>query len=299
MATELPRITLVTPSLNQGEYLAETLDSVLSQGYPNLEYIVIDGGSSDASVEILQRYSRHLRYWVSEPDRGQSDALIKGFSRATGELMNWINADDLLRPGSLQAVADAWVAEPADLIVGEDIQFTASVDQPVGHFKPAGYTHPGCLRFWDGKFRYHQPPCFFSRRAYVDCGGLRRDLHYVMDYDLYCRMLAVPAVRVVYLDRVLSAFRLHPAAKTSRAKARFLAEQRSVSRPRWPSDWNIGDEQLAMDRYSAECALFQAAEALRSRDLRASGRAFAAALAYAPLHATGFAFRRGWERLAD
>ena len=296
MAFELPRITLVTPSLNQGEFLEETLDSALSQGYPNLEYMVIDGGSTDASVEIIKRYSQYLSYWISEPDRGQSDALIKGFARATGEIMNWINADDLLRPGALALVALTWDTLHSDLIIGEDQQFNVCVDQPVGRFRPAGYAHPECLRFWNGRFHYHQPPTFFSRRAYLAAGGLRADLHYVMDYDLYCRILALPDVQVSYLDQVLSAFRLHPAAKTARAKSRFLTELRSVSRPRWPVEWNAAGEQLAMDRHSAECSLFQAAQSLRSRDLRASGSALLAALRFAPLHAAGFALKRGWER---
>ncbi|MGE4070527.1 MAG: glycosyltransferase family 2 protein [Lysobacterales bacterium] len=287
-----PRITLVTPSYNQGQFLEQTIDSVLSQGYPNLDYIVIDGGSTDDSVGVIRKHGRHLSYWVSEPDSGQSDALIKGFSRGTGELINWINSDDLLQPGALHAVAESWLQTPSTFVVGQDHQFSSGPDQPVGHFLPAGYAHPDCLKFWSGRFRYHQPPTFMSRAAYDAVGGLRPDLHYVMDYDLYCRMLALPGASVRYLDRVLSAFRLHPGAKTARAKAGFLAELREVSQALWPADWDHEVELQAMNRYSAECALFQAAESFRSRDLRSCSRALGTAARLAPWHAARFALSR-------
>ena len=112
-----PRITLVTPSFNQGQYLEQTLRSVLDQGYPNLEYIVVDGGSTDDSVEITKRYADRLAWWVSEKDAGQSDALDKGFARATGEVFGYINSDDVLYPGALDAVAKAY-AQGARWIVG-------------------------------------------------------------------------------------------------------------------------------------------------------------------------------------
>ncbi len=287
-----PRITLVTPSYNQGRYLEAALISVLAQNYPNLEYFVVDGGSTDDSVAILSRYTDCLSWWVSEPDAGQSDAIIKGFSRATGEILNWLNADDLLRPGALQAVARAWRDTSAEVIAGGDRQFRDDPEQPVSHFRPEGYQYPDCLRFWSGRFRYHQPCTFFSHTLYLRVGGLDQDLHYVMDYDLYCRMLADPACRVTYLDKELSAFRLHNAAKTSRAKAAFLTELRQVSQRYWLTAGLEHDERRAMDRYSAECALFQGVEAARRRDWRRLGAACAAAWRYAPDHAASFVLRR-------
>src|SRR5688500_5578389 len=104
----LPRITIVTPSYNQGRFLEQTIRSVLDQGYPNLEYIIVDGASTDDSVQIIRRYEKHLAWWVSEKDKGQSDALNKGFNRATGDLFGFINSDDYLYPGSLDAVARAY-----------------------------------------------------------------------------------------------------------------------------------------------------------------------------------------------
>src|SRR5688572_11561284 len=102
---QLPSITVITPSYNQGRYIEETIDSVLSQGYPSLEYIVIDGGSADNSVEIIRKYEPYLAYWVSEKDRGQAHAINKGLARSTGELWNWSNSDDVLAPGALHRVA--------------------------------------------------------------------------------------------------------------------------------------------------------------------------------------------------
>ena len=116
--SELPRISIVTPSYNQGRFIEETIQSVLGQGYPNVEYIIIDGGSTDNTVEIIRKYAKHLTYWVSEPDRGQSHAINKGLARCTGDLFGWINSDDVLMPGALEVVAEAWRRRPGRIISG-------------------------------------------------------------------------------------------------------------------------------------------------------------------------------------
>jgi len=284
MTDTLPRISLVTPSFQQGRFLAETIESVLDQGYPNLQYIVVDGGSRDESVDVIQRYADHLDWWVSEPDQGQSDALRKGFARADGVLMNWLNSDDLLRPGALHAVAESWLASGADLILGEDLPFTDDPTQPVGHFHPGGQRWPDCLKFWSGEFLYHQPCSFFSARAWRASGGLDASLHYVMDYDLYCRILALPDCRVEILERPLSAFRLHADAKTSAQRPRFLEEQALVSRRYWQAG---GLDPVRCERelraYSARCRFHQGIEALRRRHLGEGFRRLGHGLALSPL----------------
>jgi GT2 family glycosyltransferase len=268
MTQPLPRITLVTPSFQQGRFLAQTIESVLRQDYPNLQYIVVDGGSTDDSLAVIHQYADRLDWWVSEPDQGQSDALRKGFARADGELLNWLNSDDLLRPGALHAVAEAWRTSGADLIVGEDLPFVEDPDRPVGHFRPGDHRWPDCLRFWNGKFRYHQPCTFFSARAFAASGGLDVTLHYAMDYDLYCRILALPDCQVATLERPLSAFRLHAEAKTSAQRPRFLEEQSRVSRRYWQVgglDASQADRELRA--YSARCRFHQGIDALRARQL--------------------------------
>ena len=120
--TSAPRITIITPSLNQGEFLEDTIHSILNQNYPNLEYFIVDGGSTDNSVDIIKKYEHRINWWVSEPDRGQSHAINKGLVRATGDIINWINSDDLLFPGALQRVASCYQRHygKVHLMVGEN-----------------------------------------------------------------------------------------------------------------------------------------------------------------------------------
>jgi glycosyltransferase involved in cell wall biosynthesis len=293
MDAALPRISIITPSLNQARFLEETIASVLSQGYPNLEYFIIDGGSTDGSVEIIRRYEEKLTGWVSEPDQGQSDAIIKGFARAGGDIMNWINSDDALMPGALRFVAKAFMASRADLIVGGDVHYKDSLATPVGQFRPSGYAYPDCLRFWNGRFRYHQPCTFFRRETYEKAGGLNKALHYVMDYDLYCRMLRLPGSRVVYIPAVLSKFRLHEAAKTATQKRAFLEEQRAVSQAHWTNAGFVrAAEAAAMDAYTAECLFHQASDELRRGRFGAARRSAAAGLRARPFHFLRYAVRR-------
>lgn len=122
---KFPKISIVTPSFNQAQFLGETIESVLAQRYPNLEYFVFDGGSTDGSVEILQRYGSRLTYWESRPDKGQADAIAKGFCRATGDLLNWLNSDDLLAPHALQHIANLAGSRPdADLLAASVENFS-------------------------------------------------------------------------------------------------------------------------------------------------------------------------------
>ncbi len=223
-----PRITIVTPSFNQARYIEETIRSVLLQGYPNLEYIIIDGGSTDGSVEIIRKYADHLAYWVSEPDEGQSDGIAKGFERATGDLLAWLNSDDLYTPGALAAIGRAYMEHPGAIVAGDVQNFGAGRDRLVRHRE---ITLSNVIRFWEGR-TWHQPGIFFPRAVYFQAGGLDRGLRYTMDYDLLCRML--PLAPVVYTHTVVARFRVHAASKTTtQAGVGFLLENSLVSRRYW------------------------------------------------------------------
>lgn len=205
----LPSISIVTPSFNQAEYLEETIQSVLSQDYPNFEYIVIDGGSTDGSVEIIERYASYLRYWVSEPDRGQADAIVKGFQHATGEVLSWLNSDDVYLPGALSKVGEIFCRWPElGFVTGDYVRIGA--DSRIVR----------CLRLPKLKVGLYfptmnwiaQPSAFFTREAFVGVGGLDIGLGYSMDYDLWCRFIT-HGVKSRHIRAYLSAFRRHPSSK--------------------------------------------------------------------------------------
>lgn len=205
-----PRITVVTPSYNQGQFLEETLRSVLDQNYPNLELIVIDGGSTDNSVEIIRRYAPRLAYWVSERDKGQSEAINKGFARATGDILTWLNSDDCLCPGSLVAVAEFFQQHPEFGAVigdqevidgaGRQVDFKKSV--PVGFWLAF---HSACA--------IPQPATIFTRQALAAAGPIDESIRYQMDYDFFLRMLHA-GVRFSTLQVPIAKFRLHGDSKT-------------------------------------------------------------------------------------
>lgn len=219
-----PRVTIVTPSFNQADYLEETIRSVLLQEYPNLEYIVIDGGSTDGSVAILERYSPWLDHWVSEPDAGQSDAINKGLSRATGEWFNWINSDDCLLPGALAAIAAA-AAPGLDLICGREVVGTTLAGAlDAGHTRLADDLETTLVHH-----RVCQQGMFFRLAKVRAVGGLRSELHYVMDLDLLARVLLRSGLGSARpLPSRLAFFRQHAAAKTHLVFPRFLHEERRL-----------------------------------------------------------------------
>ncbi|MDD9936101.1 MAG: glycosyltransferase family 2 protein [Myxococcales bacterium] len=205
--SDLPRISIVTPSFNQGRFIAQTLDSVLGQGYPNLEYIVVDGGSTDGTIEILDRYRDRLSVCISEPDEGQSDALIKGFSRATGEIRGWLCSDDLLLPGALARVAES--CPPEGWLIG-----SARVIDADG--RTTGTVAHDRYRRGDILFNSYiltQVSVFWSAALQQRVRGIERSLHYCMDFDLWTQFERECAPRVI--DDVLAAFRVHEDAKTA------------------------------------------------------------------------------------
>jgi glycosyltransferase involved in cell wall biosynthesis len=208
-----PRITVVTPSFNQGRFLAPCIESILSEDYPNLEYFIVDGGSTDESLRVIERYRDRIAWWVSEPDGGQSDAINKGFRRATGDLVAWLNADDYYLPGALRAVVEAYRANPAASFYFGDGLRVDEEGRPIARFAPEGNDRfdPTALVYG---LNYILQPSTFINRAYLERAGyLDVDLKYGMDSDLWMRLakLAPP----VAIPACLSASREYATTKTS------------------------------------------------------------------------------------
>ncbi len=215
-----PKISIVTPSFNQGQYIEETILSVVNQNYPNVEHLVVDGGSTDATQEVLEKYRKHLAYAVSEPDKGQSQAINKGLGRATGEILTWLNSDDMLAPGALAAVAMGFATNPqADIISG--ICCLYENGRIIGRHITASQDGPLLLdelldldgAWLVGQF-FYQPEVFFSRGLWEKAGGrVDESLYYSMDYDLWVRF-AEAGGTLHAVGRPLAWYRVHPDQKT-------------------------------------------------------------------------------------
>jgi glycosyltransferase involved in cell wall biosynthesis len=237
-----PRISVVTPSYNQGRFLEATLRSVLLQGYADLEYIVIDGGSTDESVHILRRYEPWLAGWVSEPDRGQSDAINKGFAHATGEILAWLNSDDLYEPGALTYVGQVFAARPNCALlygggweVDEDGKKTAHCD----------WIRPFDRRLFLTSNFILQPAVFWRRRLWEQVGELDPARNWTMDWEWLIRATAV--VQPHYLPTELACWRVRPDIKTVSGGLRRRAEIAAVSR-RYGGFWQPTNLVYLLDR---------------------------------------------------
>jgi glycosyltransferase involved in cell wall biosynthesis len=225
-------VSVVTPSYNQARFVEQTIRSVLLQGYPDLEYIVIDGGSTDGSVEVIRKYERHLAHWESGRDRGQSHAINKGFARATGEVMCWLNSDDYYLPGTLRAVAEAlFEGAGAAAVVGHCVQVYADGSPPLrgrGGFESL----ERLLEFWKG-YRMHQPSIFWRREVFERVGYLDESLHLTMDFDYWVRVAR--HFEFKNLDRDLACATYHEEAKTGDGFAAYTGELRRRAHLYWPS----------------------------------------------------------------
>lgn len=220
-----PKISVVMVSFNQVAFLEEGIRSVLDQQYPNLEFILIDAKSTDGSIDVLEKYRSRFSYLLIESDKGQSEGLNKGFQRATGDILTWLNSDDLLEPGALFRVAQAFEAHKVDMVVGGCRQIgLRRTDVLRNHHTRLPFGPPVALplglllemdRFWLTASFFYQPEVFFSRDIWIRSGArLRTDLHYILDYDLWVRMAAAQAT-IVHIPDFLACSRTHDQQKTT------------------------------------------------------------------------------------
>lgn len=227
-----PKISVITPSYNQAEFLERTLKSVLDQNYPNLEYIVIDGGSTDGSVDIIRRYEDRLAYWVSERDRGQTDAINKGFRRATGEWVAWQNSDDIYYPGSFIDFASAARAHPeVDLIIG-NINLIDRFDQVLRDIHYVKPSHGALLA--EGMVLTNQA-AFWRRRVHDEIGLLDESLDCSFDYEWFLRL--TKGRLGINVSRTWGGYRLHDATKTSTFNQKFVEENARILQGRVLTPW--------------------------------------------------------------
>jgi glycosyltransferase involved in cell wall biosynthesis len=205
----LPTITIVTPSFNQAEFIERTLDSVLSQSYPNLEYIVVDGGSTDGSIEIIKKYEKYLTWWVSEPDRGQAHAINKGLMRATGDWVGWQNSDDVYLPGALKLAAQTMSRQSSCGIVAGGLQM---IDSSGRLLRELRYVTPTWRSMRAEGMVIANQSSWWRRELHRTVGLLEESLVCAFDYDWYLRLLR--HTKVAYIDKALGALRMHAATKT-------------------------------------------------------------------------------------
>ncbi len=222
-----PLVSIVTPSLNQAQYLEKAIQSVLAQEYPRIEYIVVDGGSTDGSVDIIRGYEAQLAWWISEPDEGHADALNKGFACASGDVLAWLNSDDYYYPGAI-AQAMAFLRDHPDVgMVYGDADYLDPQGRVIGRF-PAAQTD--LQRMLRGYVHIPQATTFFRADIWEQVGPLDLSLFFAFDYDLWVKIAAQSELK--YLHRTWAAFRLHEEGKTIDSSARCWPDMIEVHRRR-------------------------------------------------------------------
>lgn len=239
----LPKISVVIPSFNQGEFLERTLLSIFTQEYPNLELIVIDGGSSDSTIDILHRHNDKISYWISEKDRGQSHALNKGFCEATGEIFAWQNADDVYWPGALMTVGNAFLDSPQTTVTYGDHVEIDTDDRLIGIHHAFDFSVRQLQ--YEG-FHTNVQATFWRREVHERFGVFDEKLHRTMDYDFLIRIgRTEPRSALKRIPQILAGFRRHSGQKTQGIDDQLIREHRYIA------------EKLNTGRYSAHGVLLR------------------------------------------
>ena len=222
--TNLPLVSIITPSFNQAQYLEATIQSVFGQDYPRIEYIIVDGGSTDGSVDVIKKYEGRLAGWVSEQDKGQTDAINKGFNRANGEILAWLNSDDTYNPGAVSAAVKFLMDNPEIAMVYADCNFINEQGGVIGKFNSAQTDHH---RLREGYVHIPQQTMFFRAKYWKELGPLDPSFYFAMDYDLWTRISARAPIKYLR-GQTWANFRIHNFGKTSSADDRCWPEMLRV-----------------------------------------------------------------------
>ncbi len=285
MANE-PLVSIVTPSYNQAEFLEQTMLSVLEQEHPFIEYIVVDGGSQDASVAIINKYSERLTWWVSEKDLGQADAINKGLKRAKGEIIAWLNSDDLYLPATIEKALKAFQENPQAAIVHGDVLAIDGEGRPINLMRYGNWGLPGLMRFQI----IGQPGVFMRRKALLSAGLLDLDYHLLLDHQLWLRV--AQHGEVVYVPETWAKARYHVAAKNVARAVEFGAEAYRIV------DWMKKEPGLADIFNQDEKKIMAGAHRINARYLLDGGHNKAALSAYwKSLHANAGIAMKEWHRM--
>ncbi len=283
-----PTLTVITPSYNQGRFLQETIDSVLSQGITDLEYIIVDGGSTDESVEVIKRHERHLAWWVSEKDRGQSHAINKGIARANGTWLAYLNSDDVYLPGALQSLLDALRAKPTARWIAGGVVGFGSAEMPVHEWHLPTVPH-GMLDLLSSRFQMAQPGHIWSRALVQQVGGFDESLRYLFDINLYAALIA-HGVTCEALDRPVAGYRFHATSKTV-AEGSLFEKEWDIIRARYVTSLAPLDRLRATHRIGLLKAQALVTEAAALADA-GDGAAARAGFAHAVRRHPGVLFTR-------
>lgn len=257
-----PRITIVTPSFNQGSFIEETIRSVLLQGYPNVQYIVMDGGSTDETISILEKYSPFIGHWESLRDGGQADAINRGLAIADGIWFQNINSDDVLLPGALTNVGDA--DQTFDVVCGNVVEFHPDGFEYV--VSNIGITVPDLLRrYWrTDRHSWHQPGSFLKTEMIKQIGGYDTEFHYTFDLHLMIRYAELYG-KILYTDNSLVKFRIHPGSKSSSWKDVYAVEEIAI-RERLAAQLAVPEHRIMAGREASRRRMAQAIGKLDKTD---------------------------------